>query len=397
MNKNLFEILENTARTSRFEVESILAHSRKGNKYKPFTRTWKTTEVIKTLGVTQGELTAAASTLGIVPEKIDNYYEYTLEQIQQLRLEIHGYQPPRTLPIVSVLSGKGGCSKTTLSVYLAQRLVLDGKRVLFIDTDPQASATSIILGVNPDIEFVADDTIAPFMMSREISLTDKVQTTGMAGLDIIPCCQGASIMDLEGVGKDQENADILDRFWSLKETLTLFKGQYDAIILDTPPTVTFSNMRCAIASNFIITPISPSLTDLCSSTGYENTLKDYLGSLKGIATPAHTLEIFDRRFVITQYNHQLQSHRKYAELIRNIYTSTYDTPFSNMAEVSNTNLNGKTVFEESSAISSYETRKRALTVLNSLLDEIVHDISTLSALEPNEPLMLAEDRLYAVQ
>jgi len=394
MRKSLFSTLEETAHSSRVHVEAILADGRGDHKYKQFTRTWKTADVIQMLDITQRELREAGEALNIYPEKaIAGFYEYTLGQIQQLRRKIHGTQTPRTLPVVSILSGKGGCSKTTVSVYLAQKLVLDGKRVLFIDTDPQASATSIILGVNPDIEFEADDTIAPFMMEREISLVDRVIKTGMPSLDIIPCCQGASIMDLEGMAGDSETKEeMVDRFWSLKETLTLFKGEYDVIVIDTPPTVTFTNMRCAIASNLIITPIAPSMTDICSSTGYENTLKDYLESLIAVA-PHQPLELFDRRFLVSQYNHQLQSHRKFAELIRKIYPRTLNTPFANLAEISNTNQNGKTIYEERSAISSSSTRKRALILLDSLFQEIISDIEALSALSTNQ-LHTSEVRHY---
>ena len=163
----------------------------------------------------------------------------------------------------------------------------------------------------------------------------------------------------------------------LRETLAGFKDQYDVLIIDTPPTVTFTNIRCAIASNLIISPIAPSMTDICSSTGYENTLRDYLESLLAVV-PAKPLDIHARRFLISQYDHRLQSHRNFAELIRQTYPSTYATPFSNLAEISNTNENGNTIYEERSAINSSATRKKALSMLDYLFDEVMSDIDALA-------------------
>jgi len=141
--------------------------------------------------------------------------------------------------------------------------------------------------------------------------------------------------------------------------------------------VTFSNIRCAIASNLIICPVAPSMTDICSSTGYENTLRDYLASLIEIA-PDKSLDILERRFLISQYDHRLQSHRNFAELIRQTYPTAYATPFSNLTEISNTNQNGNTIYEERSAINSSSTRKKALEMLEHLFSEVIGDIETLS-------------------
>jgi len=364
--KSLLDTLDITSRHSRSTVEAVLATRRGELQYKAFNRTWPRADVIRMLGIAAGDLARAESALDISPIKVGLRYEYTLAQIQQIREQLFSRRSPRVLPVVSVMSGKGGCSKTTFSVYLAQKLVLEGKRVLFIDTDPQASATSLLLAVNPDIAFEPDETIAPFMMGRDVNLADQTIPTGMYGLDIIPCCQGASIMDLQGITADaQSQTEVADRFWLLRETL------------DTPPTVTFSNIRCAIASNLIISPIAPSMTDICSSTGYENTLRDYLESLIEVA-PERSVDILERRFLISQYDHRLQSHRNFAELIRTTYPTTYATPFANLAEISNTSENGNTIYEERSAINSSATRKKALAMLDHLFADVINDIDALS-------------------
>lgn len=384
MKKSLLDTLTVTAQNSRSTVEALLSFRRGERQYKEFSRTWKRAAVIQSLNTTAGELARVCQELSIVPVKIkvSNQYEFSLNQIQQIRARISPPKIPAILPVVSVMSGKGGCSKTTFAVYLAQKLVLEGRRVLFIDTDPQASATSLLLAVNPDIAFEPNETVAPFMMGREEDLADAI-ATGMPGLDIIPCCQGASIMDLQGIkGDSTSQTEVVNRFWKLRETLEGFKGRYDVVIIDTPPTVTFTNIRCAIASNLIISPLAPSMTDICSSTGYENTLRDYLESLVEVA-PEKSLAIHERRFLISRYDHRLQAHRNFAELIRKTYPSTYNTPFYDMAEISNTNENGNTIYEERTAINSGATRKKALMLLSHLFSEVINDIDAVGQTTSN--------------
>lgn len=378
MPPTLLDTLNSTASRSRSTVEAVLSARRGEQQYKSFNRSWKRAAAIEMLDTTAAEFARVSQLLDINPVKVGLHSEYSLGQLHRLRQHINRPKRPSTLPIISVMSGKGGCSKTTFSVYLAQKLVLEGKRVLFIDTDPQASATSLLLAVNPDIAFEPDETIAPFMMGQGISLADQAIATGMPGLSLIPCCQGASIMDLQGIATDaQSQAEVVERFWLLREALHDFKDQYDVLIIDTPPTVTFTNIRCAIASNLIISPIAPSMTDICSSTGYENTLRDYLESLVEIDA-TKPLDIHARRFLISQYDNRLQSHRNFAELIRKTYPTTYATPFANLAEISNTNENGNTIYEERTAINSSATRKKAMMMLGFLFDEVIADIEALA-------------------
>ena len=121
--KSLFTTLDSSSQHSRSTVEAVLQTRRGDEQYKAFMRTWKTADVIQMLNITSHQQTKASGELNISPEKIANRYEYSLDQIQQIRAHLTQRQVPSTLPVVSVMSGKGGCSKTTFSVYLAQRLV----------------------------------------------------------------------------------------------------------------------------------------------------------------------------------------------------------------------------------------------------------------------------------
>jgi chromosome partitioning protein len=350
---------------------------------KPFERTWRISDVSKLLGVVPQTIRRAEEQLGIqVARKNDRRVGYSLLQIHDIRdhLGLSPRRPPHgQMAVIGVLSGKGGCSKTTFSVNLAQKLVIEGYRVLVIDADPQASATTIIQGLNPDMVYDSDNTIAPFMMGRKSSFTDEIQKTDMPGLSILPCCQMASIMDLEGAGGLSDNREqMYQSFWRLKNELKNIRG-YDCVVIDTPPTVTYGNLRCLIASNILIHPIAPAITDLSSASGYENTLYDFLESLESDINPepgisnGNTLDIYSRKYVISRYNKNLRAHVDFARLIRSVYP-TYNQSLDELAEVSNTLNNTSTLYESSTAVNSLSTRRKALDVMDSLFDEVISDI-----------------------
>ena len=71
---------------------------------------------------------------------------------------VPGRRPDDRIQIISVANFKGGAGKTTTAIHLAQKLALDGYRVLAIDMDPQASLTNMF-GLRPEIEFTEAGTV----------------------------------------------------------------------------------------------------------------------------------------------------------------------------------------------------------------------------------------------
>jgi chromosome partitioning protein len=85
---------------------------------------------------------------------------------------------------LSIGNFKGGVSKTTTAVTLAQGLSLLGHRVLVIDTDPQGSLTTLF-GILPDTEVVEQNTILPLCMGSETSIRYAIQPTYWDGIDLV--------------------------------------------------------------------------------------------------------------------------------------------------------------------------------------------------------------------
>jgi len=387
----LIDALSFYAKNGRHYANLILAGSRGDSDLKQFDRYWTLTQAIQMIDCSTAQFKNACATLTIEPKTRGLQKSYSLADIQAIRELLRPRQPiPKgNLPIIGVLAGKGGSAKSTWCVHLAQKLVLNGKRVLLVDTDPQGSATMIVLGVNPDVTFDSDDTVAPFMMRATNSLKEQILKTGMSGLDVIPCCQGAAIMDMQGIRASNETQEeAVQRFWSLRAELESMHTHYDVVIIDTPPTLSYSNIRSAISANLVITPIGPSLYDLCSSTGFENTLKDFLESLLEV-DDSLPQEIHNRRFVIARYNHQLSGHRSIAEVIRKAYPSTYNCPFAELTEIVNADKNGNTVYDQQRAVNSSSTRKKALEHLDDVFEEVLIDIENITSGKSLEPTKVA--------
>lgn len=154
---------------------------------------------------------------------------------------------------IVVANRKGGCGKTMLSLNIAGSLAAQGKRVLLMDLDPQASLSEIL-------HRYADEV--PMPISRTLvagHLSDAVLTTEIPRIDFVPSDDDLSEIN-RGTdpvsrrtirGRERLLADLLAR----SDDLT---SQYDALVIDTPPD-TKGELTSAslVAADLIVVPIDP--------------------------------------------------------------------------------------------------------------------------------------------
>ena len=148
------------------------------------------------------------------------------------------------MKIVAVANQKGGVGKTTTSVNLAACLAELGARVLLLDLDPQANATST-LGFAPDGEASA---YGPLL--GESNIVDKVAQTRIERLSLIP-----SAMDLAGVEIELARAD--NHLTRLAETLAPLRetGNHDFLLIDCPPSLGVLMTSALAAADGLLIPI----------------------------------------------------------------------------------------------------------------------------------------------
>src|SRR3712207_6313057 len=130
--------------------------------------------------------------------------------------------------VISVASQKGGTGKTSTSISLAAGLARKGKKVLLIDIDSQANSSKVLLKDYQAIK--KDDTIYATILEREPL---PVQDTGIANLSIVPSHILLSNTDIE------LTTAIDHREARLKTALDPIRNEYDHVIIDCPPTLSW--------------------------------------------------------------------------------------------------------------------------------------------------------------
>ncbi len=155
--------------------------------------------------------------------------------------------------VISVASQKGGTGKTTTSISLASGLARLGKRVLLIDVDSQANSSKTLL---PDYQNIPkEETIFVTIMERKPL---PIRKAHLPTLDIVPSHILLSTTDIElTTAKDHREA-------RLKTQIERIKGNYDHIIMDCPPALSWLTMNAFTASDAVLVVVSPGYFELDS-------------------------------------------------------------------------------------------------------------------------------------
>lgn len=163
--------------------------------------------------------------------------------------------------IIAICNQKGGVGKTTTSINLAACLAMAGKKVMLIDLDPQANATSG-MGINKhDIQ-----KSTYHVLLEELKLADILQKTAIDNLLLAP-----SNLDLTGA--EVELVGAFGREYRLKRSLQIEKDNYDFMIIDSPPSLGLLTINGLCAADSVIIPVQCEYYALEGLTQLHNTVR----------------------------------------------------------------------------------------------------------------------------
>jgi len=201
---------------------------------------------------------------------------------------------------------KGGVGKTTTTINLAASLAVLEQKVLVIDADPQANATS---GLGFDVRNVQSSIYECIV--DEVEAEKVILKTDIANLDIIP-----SHIDL--VGAEIEMLNLPNREKVLKNAIEHLKEVYDFIFIDCSPSLGLITLNALTASDSIIIPVQCEYFALEGLGKLLNTVKIIQNRLnKNLEIEGFLLTMFDGRLNL--------SNQVYEEVKRHFQEMVFDT------------------------------------------------------------------------
>ena len=302
---------------------------------------------------------------------------YTAQEIDQIRhvmaktgrngeTYIPGRRENDALQVISIVNFKGGSSKTTSAIHLAQRYALRGYRVLAIDMDPQASLTTMF-GYRPEIEFAESGTIYDALKYEDpVPLSQVIRKTYFHNLDLAPAGLLLSEYETETAYALQHKIDppFTQR---LAIALDEVEADYDLVIIDCPPQLGFTTMTALLASTGLLITVVPSMLDVASMAQFLEMAGETVQTLEEAAGP---IDWNFLKFLIARYEPTDVPQSQMAGFLRSILLDqVLTTPMLKSTAISDAGMTQQTIYELDPSQVVKKTLVRILESVNGVADE----------------------------
>ncbi|MGE3074792.1 MAG: ParA family protein [Dehalococcoidia bacterium] len=245
--------------------------------------------------------------------------------------------------IVSLVNQKGGVGKTTTAVSLAAALGRRGQRVLLVDLDPQANATSALGVSGKGIPGTYDALL------DEIPLEQCIVPVELEEVSIVPSSAELS-------GAEVELVPVMARERRLTNALAPMKDNYDWILIDCPPSLGLLTINALNASDAVIIPVQ------C----------EYM-ALEGLSRLMETLELVKRNLnprlhvlgvILTMFDARTRLSQQVVEEVRGHFPETFGTIIPRSVRLSEAPSHGKSIF-------LYDQGGRSATAYDAVASELL--------------------------
>ena len=307
----------------------------------------------------------------ISPEKAENSKRtlgYSLNDINKIRDHFgnkHRRKPDDPCLKVAIQSFKGGVAKSVTSIHFAQYMAVKGYRVLLVDCDPQASATSSF-GFMPDNCFTAENTLLPYLQGKKEDLQYCIVDTYFPGISLIPSCLPFydAEFQLAFAAADAENAD--ERYGYFSEFIHAFntvEKYYDLIIIDSPPALGMITINILTSSDAVVVPTPPALYDFASTVQYFKMIRKVMKQV----IPKKSYNFI--KILATRTDTRKTMHVEFLDLMKEVFgKSMFHNVFLQTSEIENCAAQFKSVYDIK------KPQKRAVNILDSVFHEVELEI-----------------------
>lgn len=305
---------------------------------------------------------------------------YTAEQIDQARHAIAqdsrakkfqylvpGRRAGDRLQILSVANFKGGAGKTTTAIHLAQKLALDGYRVLAIDLDPQGSLTTMF-GLRPEIEFAETGTVYDAIRyDNPVPFAEIVRKSYFHNLDLAP--SGLLLSEFETETAHALHNNVQPPFYQrLALCIAEVEANYDVVVIDCPPQLGFITLSALVASTGTIVTVVPSMLDVASMAQFLQLASSLMATIAEVgATPDWDF----MKFLVTRFEPNDGPQTQMAAFLRTMFGDDVLTrTFLKSSAISDAGLTQQTLYEVDRGDFTRHTYDRALESINGVVAEI---------------------------
>ena len=285
------------------------------------------------------------------------------------------YMPGRRagdhLQVICVINFKGGSAKTTTAAHLAQKMALDGYRVLAVDLDPQASL-SALHGFQPELDLLDGGTLYDAIRYDDpVPIREVIRRTYFDGLDIVP--GNLDLMEFEHETPAALAGRTAEPFFTrIGAALHEVEDEYDVVVIDCPPQLGFISMAALSAATSVLVTVHPQMLDVMSMCQF---LQMTSNLLSVVADAGGDMTYDWMRYLVTRYEPGDGPQNQMVGFMRSMFGAhVLNNTVLKSTAISDAGITKQTLYEVDKSQftrSTYERARESLDAVNAEIGGLV--------------------------